>query len=141
MHILKRSSAIHVDDCGEAYVALAEHTDRQAISGQCYNISAGTYETLGDILKALVKEYGIEGGVKYVTGEKGRKAPGENRDRMLMGFSQWVGSEKLRKQTGWTDRRFSFTEGMHQYRITFEEARKKGLGILQGVVKRPEGDV
>ncbi|KAH7407623.1 hypothetical protein BKA64DRAFT_425733 [Cadophora sp. MPI-SDFR-AT-0126] len=130
--------AMHVDDCADAYVALAEHADRKAISGQCYNISAAEYETLDDIAGALVKEYKIEGGVEYVKGEEGRKAPDVNVDRMLMGFSQWVGSEKLRKQTGWTDRRLLFTAGIHQYRIAFEEARKKGLGLLQAFVKKPE---
>lgn len=39
------------------------------------------------------------------------------------------------------DRRLLFTQGVHQYRIAFDEARKKGLGVLQGVAKRPEGDV
>ncbi|KAL2073292.1 hypothetical protein VTL71DRAFT_10616 [Oculimacula yallundae] len=131
--------AMHVDDCGEAYVALAEHPDRKRISGQRYNVSAADYETLDDILHALAKEYGIED-VKYVKGEEGRKAPSENLDRMLMGFSQWTSSEKLRKQTGWTDRRLLFTEGLYQYRIAFEEARKKGLSVLQGVAKKPEGD-
>lgn len=128
--------AMHVDDCGDAYVALAEYGDRKAISGQCFNISAREYETLNDICKALVREYEIEGGLKYVKGEEGRKAPDENIDRMLMGFSQWIGSDKLRKQTGWSDRRLLFTEGIHQYRIAFEEARNKGLGVLQAFVKK-----
>lgn len=130
--------AVHVDDCADAYVALAEHADRKAISGQCYNISAAEYETLGDISKALAKEYGIEDGVRYVEGEEGRNSPDTNVDRMLMGFSQWVGSEKLRKQTGWTDRRQLFTEGLHQYRIAFDEARKRGLSVLEVFVEKPK---
>ncbi|KAH6722246.1 hypothetical protein BKA61DRAFT_650814 [Leptodontidium sp. MPI-SDFR-AT-0119] len=73
--------AMHVDDCGEAYVALAECGDRRGVSGQCL-IS----------LLELGKEYGIEGGVTYVEGEEGRKGPGENRDRMLMRFTSRLGA-------------------------------------------------
>ncbi|KAK0107233.1 hypothetical protein ONS95_003935 [Cadophora gregata] len=46
--------ALHLDDCADAYVALAEHADRNAISGQCYNISAGNCETLNEFLKGAV---------------------------------------------------------------------------------------
>ncbi|KAE8448086.1 hypothetical protein EG329_009851 [Mollisiaceae sp. DMI_Dod_QoI] len=59
--------AMHVDDCAEAYVALAE-CERSVVKGKCYNISAREFETLDDIAKALVKEFGIADGVKYVDG-------------------------------------------------------------------------
>ena len=52
----------HVDDCAEAYVAIAECGDRDVVEGQCYNISGYRYETLDKIANALVKEYGIRGG-------------------------------------------------------------------------------
>jgi nucleoside-diphosphate-sugar epimerase len=90
--------AMHVDDCAEAYVKLVE-CEGEVVRGQCYNISASRYETLGDILRALVKEYGIEGGVKFLKREEGELGPVVGK-RVLMGFSQWVGSEKLRRDTG-----------------------------------------
>jgi hypothetical protein len=55
--------------------------------------------------------------------------------RMLMGFSQWVGSEKLRRDTGWTDRRMVFSEGIEQYRIAYEAAVEKGD---EGLAKIPK---
>jgi nucleoside-diphosphate-sugar epimerase len=51
---------MHVDDCGEAYVALAEHPWRRDIGGECFNISSYRFETLEEIAEALVKEYGIK---------------------------------------------------------------------------------
>lgn len=80
-------NAMHVDDCAEAYVALAEHPDRSVVRQQVYNISAEEFETLDDILRSLVREYGVEGGVRYVKLE-GRESIMVDRDRMLMGFSQ-----------------------------------------------------
>lgn len=56
--------ATHVNDCAEAYVRLAE-ADQETVAGQCYNISGWRYETLEKVAGALVKEYGIEGGVRY----------------------------------------------------------------------------
>jgi hypothetical protein len=45
--------------------------------------------------------------VKFVKKE-GRVGP----RAMLMAFSQWVGSEKLRRDTGWKDRRMLFSKGL-----------------------------
>ncbi|TVY80904.1 hypothetical protein LSUE1_G003041, partial [Lachnellula suecica] len=47
--------AMHVDDCGDAYVALAEHylSKPGDVAGECFNISASKYETLEDIAGAL----------------------------------------------------------------------------------------
>jgi hypothetical protein len=50
--------------------------------------------------------------VKFVKKE-GRVGP----RAMLMAFSQWVGSEKLRRDTEWRDRRMLFSEGLVGYRI------------------------
>ena len=52
--------AMHVDDCGDAYVALAEHPRRGDIGGECFNISSYRFETLEEIAETLVKEYGIK---------------------------------------------------------------------------------
>lgn len=126
--------AMHVDDCGEAYVALAEHADRRAVAGQCFNISASQYNTLEEIAAGLVKEYGIEGGASFVAGE--REMNSLDATGMLVGYSQWVGSEKLRALTGWTDRRQLFSLGLHAYRLAYEAAivqREDATTKLEGI--------
>jgi nucleoside-diphosphate-sugar epimerase len=50
----------HVDDCADAYVALAEHRDRSAIANQAYNISNQRYETAREIGEALARSYGLD---------------------------------------------------------------------------------
>lgn len=60
-----------MDDCAEAYVQLAEFPDRKVVKGQCYNISSHRFETLDELAQALVKEYDIPGGVKYLPGDYG----------------------------------------------------------------------
>ncbi|KAH8586966.1 hypothetical protein B0O99DRAFT_643117 [Bisporella sp. PMI_857] len=127
--------AIHVDDCADAYVALSE-CKREIVAGQCYNISNRKYETLEEILRALVEEYRIEGGVKYVKREGG---PGPR--AKLLGFSQWVGSEKLRRDTGWKDKRMLFSEGIKQYRIAYEAAVERGDEGLARVMKKVAGRI
>jgi nucleoside-diphosphate-sugar epimerase len=124
--------AMHVDDCAEAYVALCE-AKREVVAGQCYNVSASSFETLGIILRALVVEYGIEREVKFVKrdGKGGHRA-------MLMGFSQWVGSEKLRRDTGWRDRRMLFSEGIRVYRGAYEAAVERGDEGLKKMMRRFE---
>jgi hypothetical protein len=94
------------------------------VKGQCYNISANRYETLNDIAEALVKEYHLKGSVKWVEPPIGD--PAVQFDRMLLGFSQWVGSEKLRKDTNWRDKRMLFSEGLHVYRLAYEAHLEKG---------------
>lgn len=59
--------ATHVDDCAEAYVALAEHADRAQVAGQCYNISGRRFETFEEVADALVLDYGTKGGVELPT--------------------------------------------------------------------------
>lgn len=108
----------HVDDCAEAYVALAE-ADRDVVKGQCYNISGRRYETLEEVANALVEEYKIEHGVKYLP-EKEKN--GVDVVQLLIGFSQWVGSEKLRRDLGWRDKRQLFSQAVHTYRKAYEAA-------------------
>jgi hypothetical protein len=59
-----------------------------------------------------VNENRIEQGVTFAKME-GRVGP----RAMLMGFSQWVGSGKVGRDTGWRDRRMLFSEGIVGYRI------------------------
>jgi nucleoside-diphosphate-sugar epimerase len=115
--------ALHVDDCGEAYVKLTEFPDRHVVKGQVYNISSYRFETLDEIVQALAKEYGILGGVKYLPGHFGADSrPDTDFERILLGFSQWTGSEKLRRDVGWKDERLLFSRAVHQYRLAYESA-------------------
>lgn len=113
--------AMHVDDCGDAYVALAETglLKRKAVRGECFNMSSYRYETLGEIAEALAKEYGITSVKCENSWPEGARAD-ENLSRMVFGFSQWTGSEKLRALTGWKETRLLFSQGLKQYRLAYE---------------------
>lgn len=130
--------SLHVDDCGDAYVALTSHHARtpEAIAGQEFNISARRYETVEEIARALVAEYGIEGGVRYHenvdAAELAARSTGEEEvvvdpwPPYLVDFPQWTGSDKLRRVTGWMDHRPLFTEAIHVYRVAYEAAKTVG---------------
>ncbi|KAL4938060.1 hypothetical protein BDV06DRAFT_62476 [Aspergillus oleicola] len=129
--------ALHVDDCGEAYVALAAHPKREAIEGQIFNISAQTYETVGQIMNALVAEYGITKGVKYLSAEEAQANGWENPwAPALIDFPQWTGSDKIRKVTGWKDVRPLFSEALHVYRLSYEAAVGERHENIAKIVER-----
>ncbi|KAF7554081.1 hypothetical protein G7Z17_g3183 [Cylindrodendrum hubeiense] len=116
---------LHVDDCGEAYLALGLSGDRGAVAGQSFNISAGRYETAHSVLQALAAEYQIAGGPEFVESVDG--SPGSSATlRALFGYSQWCSSEKIRALTGWTDQKIPFTEEIHIYRLAYESAVECG---------------
>lgn len=119
----------HVDDCAEAYVAIAE-ADRSTVKGQCYNISGRRYETLEEVANALVEEYKIRGGVRYLPV---KRDTGVDVVQMLIGFSQWVGSEKLRNHVGWRDKRQLFSEAVHTYRKAYEAAVAQNHGNVEKI--------
>ena len=119
----------HVDDCAEAYLAIAE-ADRSVVKGQCYNVSGRRYETLEEVATALVEDYKIKGGVKYLPEKKNT---GVDVVQMLIGFSQWVGSEKLRRDVGWRDKRQLFSEAVHTYRKAYEAAVAQNHGNVQKI--------
>ncbi|KAL2759784.1 hypothetical protein ACRALDRAFT_1079233 [Sodiomyces alcalophilus JCM 7366] len=113
--------ALHVDDCADGYVSLAEHPRRDEVEGHVFNISAYRYETVDEVARALVREYGIKGGVEYVKPDEVK--PGDNPwPPLLIDFPQWTGSAKLRGVTGWRDRRPLFSEALHVYRQSYEVA-------------------
>jgi nucleoside-diphosphate-sugar epimerase len=118
--------ALHVDDCGEVYEQLASYPDRGKVQGKCYNISNYRFETLEEITQALVKEYQISGGVKFLPVDPHAGSPDVNMTRFLLGFSQWTGSERLRKDVGWKDRRSLFSRALPQYRLAYEAAMASG---------------
>ena len=124
----------HLEDCAEAYVAVAAKAE--IAKGQCYNVSGRRYETLEVVATALVREYGIEGGIRY----ESSSAENEERSTMpldffalLCGFGQWVGSEKVRRETGWQDRRRLFSKGLKAYRLAHEAAAEEGHCGVGGV--------
>ncbi|OGM50358.1 NAD dependent epimerase/dehydratase [Aspergillus bombycis] len=129
--------ALHVDDCGDAYVAIAAHPRREEVEGEIFNISSRRYETVDEIAKVLVAEYGITAGVKYVEPET--LASAENPwPPALIDFPQWTGSAKLRAVTGWQDVRPLFTEATHTYRLAYEAAVAAGHENIQKMKEREE---
>ncbi|KAB8234932.1 NAD-dependent epimerase/dehydratase family protein [Aspergillus alliaceus] len=129
--------ALHVDDCGDAYVAIAGHARREEVEGQIFNISSRRYETIDEIAKALVMEYGITAGLKYVELESLTLA--ENPwPPALIDFPQWTGSAKLRTVTGWKDVRPLFTEALHTYRLAYEAAAVAGHENIEKMKERVE---
>lgn len=125
-HILH---ALHVDDCADAYVAIASHPQVDEVRGRIFNISAHRYETVGEIAKALITEYKIQGDPEYVDAAEREVVLWMP---MLINFPQWVDSTKLRTVTGWKDRRPLFSEALHVYRMAYEAARETGdEGVLR----------
>ena len=116
----------HVDDCAEAYVAIAEKSE--VAQGKCYNISGHQYETLEAIARALSKEYSLKDGVEHDYGIENEDGIPIQLDvfKLLCGFSQWVESEKVRRETGWRDRRQLFSKGLKMYRLAYEGAVEHG---------------
>ncbi|KAH7040835.1 uncharacterized protein B0I36DRAFT_371308 [Microdochium trichocladiopsis] len=116
--------ALHVDDCAEAYLALAEHSGRNAIAGQCFNISSSSFETTDQVVQALARDYSIAEKVLCV-GETS-ETPGHLAN--IFGYSQWVDSSKIRAATGWQDKRLSFSQGIGVYRRAYEATKGSDSG-------------
>ncbi|SPO05437.1 uncharacterized protein DNG_08124 [Cephalotrichum gorgonifer] len=125
---------LHVDDCGEAYVALAEHPDRGKVVGE-FNISGHTYETARSVWEALEHEYGIGGKVKFVRPEDAKEQTPPSL-ALIVGYSQWVSSDKIRDLTGWTDKRMLFGENISAYRRAYEAvaaSKTRDIGRVDSV--------
>lgn len=105
---------IHVDDCAEAYVALAEHPNRQEVVKQAFNVSGREYETVNQVCKAIAESYNLT--LRYGT---------DGGQLQFLNYSQWVSSEKLRSLTGWHDKRPIFSENINLYRQSYEAAVKE----------------
>ena len=108
----------HVDDCADAYVALAGHPDRRAIANQAYNISNQRYETAREIGEALARSYGLD--LTFEVPDRDFKYGDVN---WLFNYWQWVSSDKIRAATGWHERRATFADGIDQYRLAYEASR------------------
>lgn len=111
--------SVHVDDCADAYVKLAEHSNRAEIIGKAFNISNSRYETTFEIANALAKSYGLR--LRF----EAPPAEVTSLDVHTLGnSSQWVSSELLRATTGWREHRPLFTEGISEYRLAYEASKR-----------------
>ena len=124
----------HVDDVANAYLAIAQ-APRDIVAGQVYNISSHRYETLGEIAEIVQKHHGIK--VKYVDPADGDNEP--YAIKLLFNFPQWVSSDKLRKDTGWTDRKPLFSEGYQVYRTAYEAAAQANTEQYERVMRMAQG--
>ncbi|KAM6535752.1 hypothetical protein FALCPG4_005293 [Fusarium falciforme] len=131
--------ATHVDDCAEAYVALAEHSDRSAVAGQAFNISGYRYETLKEVATSFAKEYGFKNGVEFVPASEAEPSFPPLL-HLVFSFSQWVGSQKLRSLCGWNDRRILFSESIHVHRLAYETLKERGHRNVGEIQKRIQGN-
>ncbi|KAL4737220.1 hypothetical protein BDV11DRAFT_192288 [Aspergillus similis] len=127
--------ALHVDDCGDAYVALAAHPRRGEIEGEIFNISAREYETVDQIARALVAEYGLPG-MEYVVDPESVGIVGKEWPPALIDFPQWTGSDKIRDITGWRDVRPLFSEAVGVYRRAYEAAVETGHENVAKMIER-----
>ncbi|KAF4503322.1 NAD dependent epimerase dehydratase [Fusarium agapanthi] len=112
--------ALYIDDCAETYVAIAS-APRETVEGEVFNISSQHFETAEKILGAIARECGLAGGIRYVD-LKDLKPDEDSSLAMVVGFPQWTCSQKLRRVTGWTDRRLPFSDAIHVYRLAYEAA-------------------
>ncbi|KPM39739.1 hypothetical protein AK830_g6844 [Neonectria ditissima] len=129
--------ATHVDDCAEAYLALAEHEDRKRVAGQAFNVSSHRYETSKEVTEALAKEYGFDR-VDYIPAEEaGPSFPAGL--HAVFSFSQWVGGDKIREVTGWKDKKLLFSENVGVHRRAYELLKEGGHDNIKEIQRRIEG--
>jgi len=124
----------HVDDVAAAYVALAS-APRDVVTGQVYNISSRRYETLGEIVPVVENSHKI----KVVLSGPRLEDKGSDSMNIIVNFPQWVGSEKLRRHTGWTDRKPLFHQAYDVYRRAYEKAAEDQNEQFQRVAGRVDG--
>jgi len=103
----------HVDDCAEAYVLLAEHSERKFIANQPWNISNSRYETGEEVAGAVAKSYGLQ--VEFVDGQ-GEWLTADG----LFNFWQWISCDKIRNKLGFKEKRKTFVDGIEEYRLAYE---------------------
>lgn len=138
---------MHVDDCADAYVAVAvtalfgSEEKRRGVVGQAFNISGRRYETLEEVGRVLAKEYGFGGGAEFgVDPAKLPQGVDPKGSEIIFGWSQWVGSQKIREATGWSDWRPLFSENVHAYRLAFEAAREGADENVKRIRERMVGN-
>ena len=107
--------SLHIDDCAEAYVALAK-ADRSLVAGHAFNISNAKYETTEEVAEALLRlarETRPDVVLQWV------EAPCEDpfSAQGLFNWPQWVRSDKIRATTGWSETRAPFAMGVKEYAL------------------------
>jgi nucleoside-diphosphate-sugar epimerase len=107
--------SLHVDDCARAYVALAEHEDRNAVARHAFNLSGLHYETTEQVAGAIADSYDLD-----LRMEDPPREVSLRDTHHLFNFSQWVSSEKVRRLTGWADRKPAFADSIQEYRTAYE---------------------
>lgn len=98
------------------------------MADEVFNISSRRYETLkeiGEKIEKIEKIYRVRVVYEDPVGGMRREDKGSFLE-LLVDFLQWVGSEKIRKQTGWVDRKALFSDGFEVYRRTHEQAVRDG---------------
>ena len=107
--------SLHIDDCAEAYVALAK-ADRSLVAGHAFNISNARYETTEEVAEALL---GLARETRPDTVLQWVDAPCEDlfSAQGLFNWPQWVRSDKLRATTGWAETRAPFAKGVKEYAL------------------------
>ncbi len=107
----------HVDDVASAYLALAT-APREVVAGHAYNIASHRYQTVEELISVVQRNHDVM--IKLVNPK-----PLDDtviNDDFFFNFSQWVGSDQLRKETGWVDVKPLFSEGYETYRKAYEAA-------------------
>ncbi|RFU75200.1 hypothetical protein TARUN_7044 [Trichoderma arundinaceum] len=127
--------ATHVDDCGKAYLAIAEHPERPEVAGKAFNISGHRYETAREVGDALAQEYGFKGGVEFISTTQAPPSFPEGL-HIVFGFSQWVCSDSIRRLTGWKDNRPLFSKNITVYRRAYEVSESRGNTNIDNVKTR-----
>ncbi|KID81460.1 NAD(P)-binding domain protein [Metarhizium guizhouense ARSEF 977] len=150
---------IHVDDCGDAYVALAKtalwstatgltapggsngvKAGRAAVAGEAFNRSGRRYETLEHVGAALAAEYGLSDGVEFNVPVDELPEDVRKQDTALVfGYSQWVASDKIRSTTSWSDTRPLFSQNIGVYRLAYDAAQERGSDNITKTRQRMAG--
>ena len=85
-------------------------------------------------------EYGFDGVEYGVEADQLPEGVSALTSQLVFGWSQWVGSEKIRRVTGWSDRRPLFAENLHVYRLAYEAVSGDGIdGNVQRMKERVGG--
>ncbi|GKT47557.1 uncharacterized protein ColSpa_07738 [Colletotrichum spaethianum] len=141
--------SLHVDDCADAYVALATTALLDNVNGKgnanvaegVFNVSGRRYETLREVGMALAAEYGFLGGARFGLSLDEISGPiNDLTGQLVFGWSQWVASDKIRAVTGWTDKRPLFSENLRVYRLAYEAAKVQGNDNVDSISRRMAGD-
>jgi len=104
---------VHVDDCAQAYVKLAQHST--STRGQIWNINSYN-ENRAAIFQAIFNYLGTKKEVHY--------AQGTDPFTKALSLSQRTDSSKLRQVTGWNPKFASVSDGVATYYQSWKSFQK-----------------